>query len=78
MPVGQHNYLALPPPPRRFVATAYSRIEGADREARFEGRGRSAQEAGRELAAALSAWREEAGERAQAAWQGAEDRLRES
>lgn len=94
MPVGHHNYFAPPPPPRRFVAQVVVRhvyppipdrshdwlafLEGREEDTRFYGWGRTGEAARGELAAAMEAWGEEAGERTQWAWQGAEDRLRES
>ncbi len=67
--IGHYCYLAAPPPPRKTVARLVRRIEGAsgageDQEARFYGRGGTEAEAGRDLAAMVSAWDVERVERA--------------
>ena len=70
MPVGKHGYLASPPPTRRVVARLATRLEG--QSARFYGAGVTAAVARQELAAAVGAWEEERGERAQSAWEDCE------
>ena len=71
------NEFVYPPiPDRSHDWLAF--LEGREEDTRFYGWGRTGEAARGELAAAMEAWGEEAGERTQWAWQGAEDRLRES